>query len=259
MTTAEANKEKMIIGTGSVTFADGHREPLHVHADHAQLKWPSTGIASVRTPEGIFVAAPAHAVWIPAGQLHGGSYTGEVLEQNLYVREPYCSRLPRRCCLIEVSPRLADTVTRTVARRSGYGNQSRAEDEAVLSVLEQEVADTHRSPLLLRLPERSSIAPVLEDLLRAPSDRRPLAAWSLRLGMAERSLRRAFLKETGLSFGEWRKRARVLSALQHLSMGCEVTTIAAALGYDSKSAFVYMFRTTLGITPARYYRRGPAR
>ena len=99
---------------------------------------------------------------------------------------------------------------------------------------------------------------MLDGLLCAPNDRRPLAAWSLRLGMAERSLRRAFLKETGLSFGEWRKRARVLSALQRLSVGGDVTAIAAALGYDSKSAFVYMFRTTLGITPARYYRRGPA-
>lgn len=258
MVTAEANREKTIIGTGAVTFADGHRETLHVHAEHGQLKWPSTGVASVRTPDGVFVAASTHAVWIPAAQRHGGIYAGEVHEQNLYVREPYCSRLPRRCCLIEVSPRLAETVTRAVTRRSGYGNPSRAEDEAVLRVLEQEAADSGRAPLLLTLPESSSLAPVLDGLLRAPNDRRPLAAWSLRLGMAERSLRRAFIKETGLSFAEWRKRVRVLSALQRLSVGSEVSTIAGALGYESKSAFVYMFRTTLGITPARYYRRGPA-
>jgi AraC-like DNA-binding protein len=33
----------------------------------------------------------------------------------------------------------------------------------------------------------------------------------------------------------------------------DVTSIAAALGYESPSAFVYMFRKTLGITPGRYY------
>jgi AraC-like DNA-binding protein len=39
--------------------------------------------------------------------------------------------------------------------------------------------------------------------------------------------------------------------VQHEAPG--LSAIAEELGYDSTSAFVYMFRTTLGITPGRYY------
>jgi AraC-like DNA-binding protein len=257
MTTTDTPREKSIIGSSSIDFADGHREPLHIHADYAQLKWPSSGVASVRTPEGIFVARLAHAVWIPAGERHGGVYSGPVLEQNLFVHQSCCENLPRRSCLIEVSPRLAETIARTVALHSGYAPRSRAEDEVILRTVEQEVADTGRRPLGLQLPESSPIQIVLEGLLRAPSDARQLAEWAEQLGMAERSLRRAFTKETGISFAEWRKRARVWLALRRLSTGCDVATLAAELGYESTSAFVYMFRTTLGTTPARYYQLQP--
>jgi AraC-like DNA-binding protein len=143
-----------------------------------------------------------------------------------------------------------------VARRAGYAPRTRAADEAVLSELERSVRDAGRQALALTLPERSSIQSVLNGLLRAPSDPHTLADWSLELGIAERTARRAFLRETGMSFADWRKRARALHALQRLSVGCDVGTIATVLGYAHPSAFVHMFRTLLGITPARYYETG---
>jgi AraC-like DNA-binding protein len=248
-----ALKEKRIVGTGSVAFADGFREPLHIHADYAQLKWPSTGVASVRTPAGIFVAGPAHAVWIPAGDRHAGIYTGEVLEQNLYIHKGHCAALPQRCCLVAVPPRLSRTIARALAEASEYVGRSRADDREILSVVEQEVSALERPPLDLPIPEASRIQLVVERLLQAPNDPRTLAAWARQVGMAERSLGRSFHDETGMSFGEWRKRARVLCALRRLATGADVATTAAELGYESTSAFVYMFRTTLGLTPARYY------
>jgi len=224
-----------------------------VHADYGQLKWSSSGVSRVRTPDGIFVTASAHAVWIPAGLLHGGMYASDVLEKNVFVHDAHCRALPRRCCLVSASPRLADTITRAVASRSGYGVRSREDDEAVLRVLEAEVVDSGRQPLALGIPEASPLQLMLDEILRSPGDQRTLAVWSRRLKTAERSLRRTFARETGQPFSEWCKRARVLQALQRLSTGEDVTSIAEALGYESSSAFVYMFRTTLGITPGRYY------
>jgi hypothetical protein len=46
-------RKNRIVGTGSITFEDSHREALHVHAGYAQLEWPTTGVASVRTPSGM--------------------------------------------------------------------------------------------------------------------------------------------------------------------------------------------------------------
>jgi AraC-like DNA-binding protein len=253
MTDMDGAPEKSIIGSGSLAFADGHRETLHVHVDYAQLKWPSTGVASVRTPSGIFVASAAFAVWIPAGQRHGGIYSGDVLEQNLFVLRARCDKLPSKPCLIAVPPSLAATIERTVESHAGYAPRSRAADEAVLAELERSVADAGRQALALELPERSTIQPVLEGLLRAPGDPRTLADWSQELGLAERTLRRAFSREVGISFGDYRKRARALHALRSLCTGRDVATVARELGYASPSAFVHMFRTLLGVTPARYY------
>jgi AraC-like DNA-binding protein len=249
-------KKSRVVGSGTVAFADGQRETPHIHGEHGQLKWPSTGLASVHTPPGIFVAPPTHAVWIPAGDHHAGHYTGSVLEQNLYVHASYCTALPARACLVAVSPRLASTIAQTVADDSGYTRPTLARDRAVLKLLEREIIDSGRQPLPLPFAQGSDIERVLDTLLGTPSDRRTIADWARELHVAERSFVRAFTRDTGISFGEWRKRARVLRALQRLAVGADIATIAQELGYESKSAFVYMFRTTLATTPARYFERG---
>jgi AraC-like DNA-binding protein len=246
-------KKRRIVAATAVSFRAGHRETMHVHADQGQLKWPSTGCASVRTPAGILVAAPSHAVWIPAGQEHGGLYAGDVFEQNLFVLAEWCTTLPKRCCLVRVGPQLAQTITYTVDSESGYARRSRASDLAILGVLEHTVIDTGRRALDLRIPEGSRLQAIIEMLLARPGDARSIAAWAAELQMGERSLLRAFRQATGTSFREWRKRARLHRALQMLCAGSDVARVAEELGYESTSAFVYRFRATLGITPARYY------
>ncbi|KAF1053892.1 MAG: HTH-type transcriptional regulator NimR [Burkholderia gladioli] len=58
-----------------------------------------------------------------------------------------------------------------------------------------------------------------------------------------------------MSFAQWRRQARVLRALERLATGAPVTAIAFELGYDNVSAFIEMFRRTLGVTPGRYAER----
>jgi AraC-like DNA-binding protein len=247
-------RRKRVIDAGSMTWCDGQREPLHIHPDRGQLKWPATGIASVRTPEGIFVAAPSHAVWIPPGRPHGGMYSGEVCEQSLYVAEAHCAALPARCCLVAVGPRLVRTIAGLRDDDGGYGRRTRKKDLAIVDLLSRDVVDTGRRALDLPIPESPDLLPIVNALLLAPSDARSNEQWAALLGISTRSLTRAFTRATGKSFGEWRKRARVHAALQRLSAGLDVATVARELGYRSTSAFVFMFRSTSGVTPMRYYR-----
>ncbi|PYQ60799.1 MAG: AraC family transcriptional regulator, partial [Acidobacteria bacterium] len=72
---------------------------------------------------------------------------------------------------------------------------------------------------------------------------------------SERTLERLFRAETGLPFGVWRQRARLLRALQLLAEGGAVAEVANAIGYESTSAFVAAFRRALGTTPGRYFKR----
>jgi AraC-like DNA-binding protein len=65
---------------------------------------------------------------------------------------------------------------------------------------------------------------------------------------------RAFSAEAGMPFGRWRQQARLFAALEMLAQKKSVTEVAIAVGYDSVSAFIQMFRTMLGTTPRTYFR-----
>ena len=56
-----------------------------------------------------------------------------------------------------------------------------------------------------------------------------------------------------MSFGRWRQQARLFAALEMLAQRKSVTEVAIAVGYDSVSAFIEMFRM-LGTTPQTYFR-----
>jgi AraC-like DNA-binding protein len=65
-----------------------------------------------------------------------------------------------------------------------------------------------------------------------------------------------------MSFGRWRQQLQIMLALKRLSEGDSVQVVAFDLGYESSSAFVTMFRKTLGKPPLKFladrFHRGPS-
>lgn len=66
--------------------------------------------------------------------------------------------------------------------------------------------------------------------------------------MSERNLARLIVKETGLSFRQWRQQLQLIMALQGLVKGDTVQKVAHTLGYDSTTAFITMFKKGTGQT-----------
>ena len=56
-----------------------------------------------------------------------------------------------------------------------------------------------------------------------------------------------------MTFGRWQQQCRVLHALRRLAAGDSVTAAALAVGYDSTSAFIAMFKRVVGETPGAYF------
>ncbi|HET6629440.1 MAG TPA: helix-turn-helix domain-containing protein, partial [Woeseiaceae bacterium] len=71
-------------------------------------------------------------------------------------------------------------------------------------------------------------------------------------------LARLFVSETGLTFAEWRRQVRLLEAIDRLGKGQAVTRVALDLGYESPSAFIAMFRRSLGAPPGKYFKHAAA-
>ena len=106
----------------------------------------------------------------------------------------------------------------------------------------------------LTLPREERLAKVADALLDDVADDRTLDDWAQLAGMARRTFIRAFSAQTGMCFGRWRQQARLFAALEMLAQNKSVTEVAIAVGYDSVSAFIEMFRTMLGTTPQKYFR-----
>ncbi|WP_407180700.1 helix-turn-helix domain-containing protein [Bradyrhizobium sp. STM 3562] len=73
--------------------------------------------------------------------------------------------------------------------------------------------------------------------------------------MSSRKLTRQFEAEMGSSLRSWRRRLRLLRAIELLSSGASVTETAMQLGYGSTSAFIFAFRTEMGSSPHAYMRK----
>ncbi|MCU7916279.1 MAG: AraC family transcriptional regulator [Candidatus Thiodiazotropha sp. (ex Gloverina cf. vestifex)] len=94
---------------------------------------------------------------------------------------------------------------------------------------------------------------IIDALAANPADSATLSDWAQHVGASERTLGRLFIRHLGLSFGQWRRRLRLLAAMDRLGQGASVTEVTFELGYGSPSAFIAMFKKNLGESPTRLF------
>ena len=225
----------------------GTRFDWHEHADH-QLAWSPSGVLVVRTDGGSYVLPPARALWIPAGTRHETNASGAAVLRSVYVRPGRCAIDWHTPTPVAVSSLLRELIPHLEDETLGDDERSRA--EALLFDL---LAPLAVATIDVRLPADDRARHVAEALLADPADDRTLDAWGHAVGASSRTLARAFLTDTGLSFGRWRTLVRVQAALLQLAEGLPVGLVAARVGYRTPSAFVAAFRAHTGVTPGRYF------
>jgi transcriptional regulator GlxA family with amidase domain len=108
------------------------------------------------------------------------------------------------------------------------------------------------APLNLPLAEDNRLRRVMDLLIAEPGENRGIDELARLCGASGRTLSRLFRKETRMTFIEWRKQLRLLEAIDRLGQGQSTTQVAFDMGYGSSSAFIAMFRRTLGAPPGRY-------
>jgi AraC-like DNA-binding protein len=177
---------------------------------------------------------------------------GRVEMQTLYFRPGSAPAMESACCVINVSPLLRELIVSIVAA-GGLGD-STPSDRARMRLLLDLLVTVPERPLALPMPTDPRARRVADRVLArvgAPGSLTDLARTS---GASARTIERAFLDQTGMTFGRWRQQARLHEALRLLGDNTPVATTAMKVGYQSPSAFVAAFRKCFGRTPAQYYR-----
>ena len=228
-------------------FAASHAHP------RGQLIYAGSGVMRVICGRDIWVVPPTQAVWVPPGKEHEVYFPGQVTLRNLFVDPSALAGLPDECTVLKVSPLLRELIARAVEIGEEYGPDGPG--WRLMAVILDELRRAEPTPLHLPMARDPRVMRVIEALLADPADRRELAAWGAHTGASGRTLARLFVAETGLTFGDWRKRLVLQTAIDRLDRGEPVTRVAFDLGYQSLSAFIGMFRKELGESPSRYARQ----
>jgi AraC-like DNA-binding protein len=242
---------KSAITTLTHDYTAGHVVPLHFH-DRDQLVYASRGVMTVRTRDGTWVVPPHRAVWIPAEIPHTITMSGLVAMRTLYLKPKLANRLPRDCCVINVSTLLKELILHACTVHA-LKKTVKWQAHLVAVILHQlEAAPT----IPLQLPHLSDprLVRIAEMLKRDPGDCQTLAELCRVTGAGKRSVERLFQREIGMTFGKWRQQVRLMQGMRLLAEGAKVTHAALESGYSTPSAFISMFRKALGTTPTSYFR-----
>ena len=244
------------IATLTYDYPAGHVVPLHFH-DRDQLVYASRGVMTVRTSEGTWVVPTHRAVWIPATVPHTITMSGTVAMRTLYFKPRLAKTLPRGCCVVNVSPLLRELILKACTF-TGLRKTNRPQGRLIGVIIDQLEA-IKVVPLQLPNPSDPRALRVASVLLADPSDRRPLSQICKVGGASRRTVERLFQDDLSMTFGKWRQQLRLMQAMRLLAEGAKVTHAALDSGYSTPSAFISMFRKTLGTTPAVYSRVGVTR
>jgi len=240
------------VRTYPLTLPRDHTEPRHTH-EWDQLTYAASGVIQIDTDEGVWVVPPHRAVWVPAGVAHAERMYAPVSVRMLYFAEGIASALPRECRMVNVSSLLRELILH-VSRVGALDRRTPAHAHVIGVLLDQLSALSH-VPLQLPMP-RDPRAARVASLVRARPDRvASLTALAREAGASRRTIERSFARDTHMTAGEWRRRARLLHAVRRLAEGEAVTNVSLETGYSSVSAFIAVFKKMFGTTPARYVAR----
>lgn len=232
-----------------VTVQEQAREiPFHQHRK-GQLILALHGGVTTEVDRALWLVPPQYAVWIPGNMPHSNRATTHARLCFLFI-EPAAVLMPERCCTLKITPLLRELIMALATRpRSELKCPA---SQRLVAVLFDELVCQRVEHFQLPVSGHPKFHAMVRYMADNPGSRRTLAQWASRLAMSERNLARLISKETGLSYRRWRQQLQLIQAIRMMIDGANVQQTARALGYESTTAFITMFKQLMGQTPGHY-------
>jgi AraC-like DNA-binding protein len=230
------------------------------HHDLHQLQYALAGIAEVETADARYLLPPQQAAWIPAGTEHCTTLTSARSLAVFFDPGFFAAHEPMagdRVRILAVEPVIREMVF--YARRWPIARQpGDPAADAFFAVLAHVIADSlgHEAPLSLPTSSDPLVAAAMRVTLAGLAEV-TLADVCASVAVSERTLRRAFEAQVGLTWRQYLLQARLLRAMALLSQpgGPTVLAVATEVGFASLSGFTRAFRRLTGEAPLAYRQR----
>ncbi|MBT0668939.1 helix-turn-helix transcriptional regulator [Novosphingobium profundi] len=236
--------------------------PEHDH-DHAQLTYVASGMAQLRTANGIWLLPPQLAAWVPSGVRHRLDIMTDA-EVWIMLWDPRAIKawrpdgFPAHSFVSGMSPLL-----RGLLDALSQGDLASERGEIMCRLALHELSVIKQAPTYLPMPESEIGMRVAEIALADHRNELPLEILASRAATSTRTASRRFPEETGMTLKAWRQRARILWALPELGAGKPISRVALEAGFASVAAFSHAFRQVMSSTPSEFlsapkFDRGPS-
>jgi AraC-like DNA-binding protein len=226
--------------------------PWHSHDMH-QLQYAFDGSIEVEDRGARYLCLRTRAIWIPAGVVHRTSLH-HVRSGSILFAPDMIPDAGDSVRIIQVSPLMREMVVG--AMRWPLTQPQDQTGLAYFAALASLCAEWIKEESPLRLP--TTREPQLQAALAYTREhlKDDLAAVCEQAGLSERTLRRRFRSAFGMSWDEYRRRARLLAAAALLSDArMPIGHVAAEVGFESQSAFARAFKDLTGKSPREFRAR----
>ena len=230
-------------------FRHGTELEPHTHR-RDQLLYAIEGIMRIRTDTDLWIVPPDRAVYVPRRTAHSVSMQGRVEMRTLYIASDAGTSLPHDVAILDVSDLLGALIVALFDEPVEYDPAGRGGMLAALILYE--LAHSRRSRASIPMPQDQRLAQLCGALLENPARHETLDQWADLVGASPRTIARLFKAELGLPFAAWRQRVRFHSAMEALSRGERITSVAHRSGYSNASAFTAAFRRAYGFPPSHF-------
>jgi len=222
----------------------------HRHAA-GQLLYTEYGTSLLEVNGRMVRMGPERAAWIPPNAPHALLMERPFRYHSVYVDPAFYTN--DRFSVVVIRPLLKALILDMCSWTHAPGEHEQRCRKALVIV--DELA---RAPLLapgLPVPTDARIVSICRALEADPGNRLSLREWASETGTSGKTIERLFLKQTGMSFYQWRNFARMARARDLHAQGMRGLDIAVVLGYCTEGGYAQAFKKFYGFPPSHLKKR----
>ncbi|SHE55708.1 AraC family transcriptional regulator [Pedobacter caeni] len=225
-----------------------HDSGIHQHGK-AQLLYAPSGCMTVLTDGRQSLLPPTMAAWIPAGSPHRIIVRNVAAYRSIYFDAAKFQNSPEQIMILHVNPLLKELIERI---SFWPWEMPWTSQKNIISVFWDEFNSVSRESLTLIEPLDQRIKPHVAHWNLGKSKPPLLKEFAREINVTEKTIGRIFIKETGMSYQDWRQQWRLHKSIELLAEGRNVGETANDLEFSSNSAFIEFFKKYLRETPSKY-------